>query len=310
MPVVLLVIFAVYYLKPILMKAIKRWFCMRTLLVYGRRKAKEQLKEEKAKTGFNQPKPDWVKQEIIRLKAFMPHDGCRSIANTFNRLYAEKKQMTVGKSFVYDTFRKHAYEIQVLRRKIKHAKPKPGPKQLIWGMDLTGKTDTQGKQHALLGIVEHHSRGCINLVALKDKATITILENLLRCIKHLGKPKIIRTDNEAIFCSFLFKLALWWLGIRHQTTELHCPWQNGRVERFFGTLKEKLNQWEVESGTQLNQALAQFTCWYNHVRPHQNLHGKTPAEVWQGKNIYTTRIKNQYWYDAWDGLLTGYYLET
>ena len=34
---------------------------------------------------FAQPKPQWVKPEIIRLKALMPQAGCRTIAHHFNR---------------------------------------------------------------------------------------------------------------------------------------------------------------------------------------------------------------------------------
>jgi hypothetical protein len=40
--------------------------------------------ETKNKIRF-QPKPEWVRKEIIRLKALMIHDGSRKIADTFNR---------------------------------------------------------------------------------------------------------------------------------------------------------------------------------------------------------------------------------
>jgi transposase InsO family protein len=30
------------------------------------------------------------------------------------------------------------------------------------------------------------------------------------------------------------------LGIRMQRTDVHCPWQNGRIEQLFGTLKAAL----------------------------------------------------------------------
>ena len=33
-------------------------------------------------------KPDWVKHEIIRLKAFMSYDSGYTIALTFNRIHA------------------------------------------------------------------------------------------------------------------------------------------------------------------------------------------------------------------------------
>ena len=75
------------------------------------------------------------------------------------------------------------------------------------------------------------------------------------------------------------------------------------------TLKEKLNQWQVDGSEQLSRALAQFRFWYNHVRPHQNLYGSTPAEAWRSADIFTKGPKKEYWFEAWDGLLTGIYLK-
>ena len=41
----------------------------------------------------------------------MPEAGCRIIANTFNRRFAENRQVTVSKTFVNDAFIKNqAYE--------------------------------------------------------------------------------------------------------------------------------------------------------------------------------------------------------
>jgi len=250
------------------------------------------------------PKPEWVGKKIIRLKALMPQAGCRSIAHAFNRLHG-RKGMTVGKSYVNEVVRKHQYEIQVLRRRIKHKRPRPVPHNMIWGVDLTGKTDTAGKLHNILGIVEHRSRSCLTLESLADKASITLLECLIAAIRRYGKPQCIRTDNEAIFTSRLFRFGLWLLGIRHQRTEVACPWQNGKVERFFGTLKEKLNRWEVASQEELAHSLHLFRFWYNHVRPHDYLDGATPVEVWSGKKGNPDRAK---WFEAWDGLLGGYWL--
>jgi len=121
------------------------------------------------------PKPEWVRKKIIRLKALMPEAGCRSIAHAFNRLH-ERKGMTVGKSYVNEVVRKHRCEIQILRRKIKHRRPRPVPHNLVWGVDLTGKTDAAGNLHNILGIVEHRSRASLTLAALADKASITLLD--------------------------------------------------------------------------------------------------------------------------------------
>jgi len=86
------------------------------------------------------------------------------------------------------------------------------------------------------------------------------------------------------------------------------PWQNGRIERLFGTLKDKLNQLRVADLVGLQQAMAEFTFWYNAVRPHQHLNGRTPLEAWQGMNPYQQIPKEAYLFQAWDGLLAGVYL--
>lgn len=273
---------------------------------YGKRK----LHQEENPNSFprHPAKPEWVKKEVIRLKALMPNDGHRKIAFTFNRLHADKREMTVGRTFVSYTIRNHHYEIQVLRRKLKHKRPRAVPKHLIWGIDLTGKTISKEKQHAIVGVIEHQSRACLILSALIDKSTIALLRILLDLMEQYQKPKIIRTDNEAIFTSRLFMLVLWLLRIKHQRIEVACPWQNGKTERFFGTLKEKLNQWELGSFTELNHSLSLFRFWYNHIRPHQYLEGLTPAEVWQGKTNYKRKNNKAFWFETWDGLLTGYYL--
>jgi putative transposase len=87
-----------------------------------------------------------------------------------------------------------------------------------------------------------------------------------------------------------------------------APWQNGRIERFFGTLKDKLDRLAVDSLGALNMALGEFRFFYNHVRPHQNLSAAAPAEAWAGIDPFKVRIEEAYWFEAWEGLLRGYYM--
>lgn len=250
------------------------------------------------------PKPPWVIREVIRLKALMPDDGCRTLAEVFNRRFEDARDMTVRKTFVSNVVRKHQYAIHVARQQIKHTPPQPMPLNLVWGVDLTGKSDAAGATHMLLGVIEHGARACLALQRLADRSTAGILLELIRLMRRFGVPRTIRTDNEGIFTSWLFRSLLALLGVRHQRTDPHCPWQNGRVERFFGTLKSKLDRWIVASAEELDLALPQFRFWYNHVRPHQHLTARTPAQVWAGisRGHHAPR-----WFEAWDGLLCGDY---
>ena len=254
------------------------------------------------------PKPAWVRKEVMRLKALMPRAGCRAIAHCFNRRLAAKRGMTVGKTFVSVVIRDHHHEIAFLRRQIRNAKPRPLPRNLVWAFDLTGKRTLDGRTHLVLGILEHASRAALRLEALQSKSSWALVDRLILVIRRYGKPRIIRTDNEPVFASKTFRLALFLLGIGHQRTDPHCPWQNGRVERFFGALKQKLDRLAVDSLEALNGALGEFRFFYNHIRPHQNLGGATPAEAWAGIDPYTSRFKDEYWFEAWDGLLRGYHL--
>jgi putative transposase len=83
---------------------------------------------------------------------------------------------------------------------------------------------------------------------------------------------------------------------------------NGRIERLFGTLKNKLDRIKIDGRETLAFWMSDFRLWYNAVRPHQNLSGLTPDEAWHGNNPYAKAPKSVQWFEAWDGLLTGYYL--
>lgn len=237
------------------------------------------------------------------MKAFSPDLSCRLLAECFNRRFADRR-MSVGKSFVATVLRQSRGEIARLRRTLKHRVPRPMPCSRTWGLDLTGKTDLSGRQRIVLGLLDHGSRACLQLSTLPDKRSLTILRELIRAFRHLGLPRHIRVDNEACFNSRLMKTALTLLGVRLQTIALHCPWQNGRIERFFGTLKQHLDKIIPVDGDDLQCKLIEFRTWYNHARPHQHLLGHTPAEVWSGRGKSTQAPHR---IEIWGGLITGWW---
>ena len=231
-------------------------------------------------------KPQWVIDAVIRLKVFMPASGVRMIAMTFNRIYGKRE--TVSKSFVAKVLRNYRYAIALQRRDMRNRKPIALPTNATWGLDLCGKCDAAGVTHPILGIVDHGSRVAITLTAIRNMSFYTLAGNLLIAIGRFGKPQALRTDNASILVSKRFRWFLRLLNIRHQRSDVGCPWQNGFIERLFGTLKQKLNQISVDDAAQLNFALQTFSTWYNDIRPHQGLHGHTPAEVraWLTGQIY------------------------
>lgn len=253
-------------------------------------------------------KPDWVVRELVRLKARMPEAGCRKVADTFNRCFAARRRMTVSKSYVVDVLRRERHAIAEERKRMKRRKPFDPSRNELWAIDLTGKQDAGGRIHSILGMVDHGTRRLLSLNVSVNKCAWTLLGHVFLAIGKYGKPRVLRSDNERVLTGRVFQLGMRLAGIRHQRTELGCPWQNGRIERVFGTLKNKLNQWRIADKGQLTNALARFAFWYNEVRPHENLKGRTPLEAWEGIDPYRSEPKRAEWFAAWDGLLTGVYL--
>lgn len=256
--------------------------------------------------GYCQPKPPWVRNEIIRLNALMAEDGCRTVALVFNRVN-RASGMTVGNTFVSNVIRNHLYEIQVLRTQIKRRKPPVTPKNRLWQIDLTGKPTDEKPRQAVFGVLDHGPRVCLALSALPSKATIRILIVLLQTMEQFSKPRAVRTDNEAVFTSKLFTVVMWLVGIRHQRIEMCCPWPSGRVERMFLTLKQSLDRLAFANAFALNEYLSQWRFWYNFVRPHQHLDGCVPAEIWNGTAVLVAKGE-PVWVEDETGFLRGYYV--
>ncbi|MFT2098817.1 integrase core domain-containing protein [Marinomonas sp. 2405UD66-6] len=266
---------------------------------------KQSTVEESSHSFANRTKPRWVLKELLYLKAMNPSMGCRHIAHLFNRRFAVSKRMTVSKSYVYEKLKQHKYEIQILRRKIKHRRPKAVKINHCWGVDLATVTDQSGIQNTVLAMVDYGSRSCVCLQHLNSKHSIKLLLVLFNTMKRYGKPRSIKTDNEACFTSITFRLGLNLLGIKHQRSDVACPWQNGRVERFIGTFKSKIRQVIIKNTHQLQCELREFVFYYNVVRPHDYLDGRTPYEVWHQIDVFKRAPKRIEPYHAWDGVLTG-----
>jgi transposase InsO family protein len=197
------------------------------------------------------------------------------------------RRYRVGKTYVALTLSRHPHLISDARRKLKHRVPRPLPRNLIWGMDLLVVGDRSGGQHLALAIIDHASRACLRLQWLPDKSSARLLQLVAHTVRRYGFPRFIRTDNEAVFCSRYLRWGLRLLSTQHQRSTPGCPWQNGRVERFIGTVKQMLATNIIKHPPQLDRTLRHVRARYNHLRPHQHLEGRTPAEVWAGVDVFS-----------------------
>jgi transposase InsO family protein len=208
----------------------------------------------------------------------------------------------VSKSYVYNIIKANNYEIIKQRKEIKNRVPKAIPNNLIWSMDLTTI-----KEQQIFGLIDNGSRALLTLKYLQTKSTINIIRAILNAIEKYGKPKIIKSDNEHVFTSKLMKTTFYLLGIKQKTTDIASPWQNGKIERLFLTMKQSFQDIIFPTSQSLETGLKEFKFFYNHIRPHQHLYGRTPSEVWSSKPMANSKTYEALYFNTLCGNVAGFY---
>ncbi len=132
-------------------------------------------------------------------------------------------------------------------------------------------------------MVDDHSRLAYSEI-LPDEKGATCAAFLLRAAKVFaakGIPRIeeVITDNHLSYKRSLdVRDAIAELGAKHRFIKAHCPWQNGKVERFNRTLAiEWAYRWPYLTNAARTAALAPWLEDYNTSRRHSALGGLPPV---------------------------------
>ena len=149
-----------------------------------------------------------------------------------------------------------------------------------------GKTARQKKARIgfdyVHSIVDDHSRWAYSEILADEKAA-TCAAFFARAVAHLTTAGVthvdaVMTDNHWSYTrSTTLADLLTELGIRHIRIKPHCPWQNGKVERFNRTLQTEWAYRQVfTTNTERAAALAPWLHDYNTQRRHTALGGHPP----------------------------------
>ena len=158
----------------------------------------------------------------------------------------------------------------------------------LWAADFKGQFRTgDGRYCYPLTITDQHSRYLLTCHSLRNVQTVGTKPAFARAFREYGLPRAIRTDNGVPFATQaihgLSQLNVWWmrLGIQHQRILPAHPQQNGAHERMHKTLKAGAIRPPRATLPAQQRAFDTFRTEYNEVRPHDTLHGKTPASVYR-----------------------------
>ena len=153
--------------------------------------------------------------------------------------------------------------------------------QVSWRGD--GRRRGQQKHpgwEALHVAVDDHSRLAFTRI-LPDQKTHTTIAFLRDAVDFFARHGIIvralLTDNGSSYRSHLFRQACFEMGLKHRRTRPYSPQTNGKAERFIQTaLREWAYSTHWPDSHLRNLALAPWTDYYNHARPHGSLHYQPP----------------------------------
>lgn len=148
----------------------------------------------------------------------------------------------------------------------------------LWHTDWC-EIDFRGKRMHLIAFIDDYSRFIVGY-GLFDHATSENAVFVLRdCISLHGKPKAVMSDKGTQFYSCekegyekgktAFEEFLEANEIEQVLSRVKHPQSNGKIERFFGTVKQKLHMFSD---------IHDFMDWYNNVKPHMSLDLNTPSD--------------------------------
>jgi transposase InsO family protein len=157
-----------------------------------------------------------------------------------------------------------------------------------WRAHGRGAANSYAHKKARIGfdyvhsVVDDHSRAAYSEI-LPDEKAPTCSQFLARAAEHFASMGITRidavmTDNHWSYTrNGTLPQLLAELGARHVLIKPHCPWQNGKVERFNRTLQTEWAYREVfTSNDDRTAALGPWLEDYNYRRRHSALGGLPP----------------------------------
>jgi transposase InsO family protein len=164
---------------------------------------------------------------------------------------------------------------------------KPTHPNQVWTVDFKGWFFTaDGQRCDPLTVCDRYSHyliGCQARPNQQFKSTLRVFKKLMR---HHGCPQIIRVDNGTPFASIglgrLSQLSVWWIqqGIAVEFTRPAHPQDNGSHERMHRDLKAECTRPPSANLRAQQRRLQRWQHTYNHVRPHEALHMRKPAQIY------------------------------
>jgi transposase len=211
------------------------------------------------------------------LKAF-PFYGSRRIAHTIEKEYGIKVSHVTVSLMMKEIA---GEKVTVIPEQIEVNEP-----DAIWHLDMTPMRIAKGRKQYIFAIIDACTRRVMAVRSYDNATTVSAIDCVKAALEFNGgkKPRMLYTDNGRMFVSRSFEEFLRQKVIFHHKIDKGCPWQNGKVERLFGTLfREWIAYRRYMIPESLFQSLGEFQYWFNNEREIQKLGYRTPMQILEAR---------------------------
>lgn len=138
--------------------------------------------------------------------------------------------------------------------------------------DFLQDQDMHGRTLSILTVMDEFTREGLAIEVADATSAEWVIAVLSELVARNGAPAYLRSDNGAEFVALAVQAWLAQRQIRTRSIDPGCPWQNGKEERFNGTVRDEcLNLHFFTSLAEARVRLAAFRHHYNTDRPHSRL---------------------------------------
>lgn len=250
----------------------------------------ESLKNESRRPSCTPTRTDpKVEEAIVHLRLKYPRWGARKLSVLFQERYRAlkvPKERTLNRIIKRNNLLTQHSPLGKPCKRFEYEKPND-----LWQMDYKGQFKMTRETYCYpLTVMDDHSRFNLVLDAHGRIDGFQVKESLVRAFREYGMPQRMLMDRGTPWYAVndrrfhYTRLTLWLsrLGIQILHSAAYHPQTLGKNERFHRTLKyDLLENLRAQSYGEVQEAFYSFQHEYNHVRPHDALKLRRPAELYQ-----------------------------
>lgn len=232
--------------------------------------------------------PDEIFNRIRKLKEEIPHRSGSLIHESLRREYPTNcPSVTTIRKFLRDQGL-NGKNYNRTQGYIKFERSKPND---LWQIDIAGVQTIGhlGKLY-LIALLDDCSRFIVAAEYFNNQKGTNVIKVIRDAVLAYGRPNQILADNGAQFRNVLGELGtkytkvLEHLDVQPIFAKPHHPQTKGKLERFFGTVKQMFlieARSQVASNPQwtlvdFNQRFKEWVSWYNSKKSHRSLPNRDP----------------------------------